>query len=116
MTGSTETLAVDPGELITRYMLASTIRKAGELDVASAENAKILSLDPDHIPARMSRAVEAIERRHFGEAQRDLIAVLNHPDLIGYLRQGPDAFALLPPSITSIVNRRKGTRRPGAGA
>ena len=89
LTGLTEGSAVDSGELITRYILASIIRKSGDLALAAAENAKILCLDPDHIPARMLRAVEAIERRKFGEAQRDLFAVLNHPDLIGYIRKDP---------------------------
>ena len=37
----------------------------------------------------MSRAGEAIERRRFGEAQRDLNAVLDHPYLIEYLRKDP---------------------------
>ncbi len=88
-TGSNESAAVDPDELSTRYVLASTIRKAGQLDLAYAEIAKILRLDPDYIPARMMHAVEAIENRHYDEAQRDLSAVLNHPNLIEYIREDP---------------------------
>ena len=87
--GPTDTRTVDPAELSARFMLESSIRQAGESDVASAENAKILLLDPDFIPARMARAIEAIELRRFDEAQRDVSAVLNHPDLIEYLRKDP---------------------------
>ena len=71
-TGSTESFSFDRDELSTRYVLASTIRKAGQLELAYAEIAKILRLDPDYIPARTMHAVEAIENRHFDEAQRDL--------------------------------------------
>jgi eukaryotic-like serine/threonine-protein kinase len=90
--GPAETLEVDFDDLRTRYKLAESIRKAGESDVASAEFAKILALDPEQIPARMSRAKEAIEHRRFGEAERDLNAVLNHPHLIEYLRKDPTLF------------------------
>jgi tetratricopeptide (TPR) repeat protein len=87
--GPNETLAVDPAELRTRITLASSIRQAGESDVASAENAKILVLDPDFIPARLARAIEEFELRRFNEGQRDLSAVLDHPALIEYLRKDP---------------------------
>jgi serine/threonine protein kinase len=87
--GPAETGAVDLDDLSTRYKLAVSIRKAGKPDVAAAEIAKILVLDPDYIPARMARAVDAIKRRRFREAERDLHAVLDHPDLIEYLRKDP---------------------------
>jgi hypothetical protein len=80
---------VHPSELNTRFMLASTLRKAGQVDFASVENARILILDPGHIPARMARALEAIDGRQFGQAGRDLEMLLNHPNLIGYLRRDP---------------------------
>ena len=86
---SIEGVDVDPSELNTRYMLASTLRKAGERVIALSENAKILILDPDHIPARMTRALDAIDGQQFGQAERDLDVLLNHPNLIGYLRRDP---------------------------
>ncbi len=86
---SMQGVKVQASELTTRYMLASTLRKAGEPDIASGENAKILILDPDHIPARMARALEAIDRRQFDQAQRDLDMLLDHPNLMGYLRRDP---------------------------
>ena len=85
----TETVGVDPDDLSARYKLAESIRKAGESDLASAENAKILVLDPEYIPARMARARESIEHGRFGEAERDLNAVLDHPYLMEYLRKDP---------------------------
>jgi eukaryotic-like serine/threonine-protein kinase len=84
-----ETPEVDLDDLSTRYQLAVSIRKAGKPEVASAENAKILVLDPEYIPARVARAREAIERHRFGEAERDLNAVLDHPHLTEYLRKDP---------------------------
>jgi serine/threonine protein kinase len=87
--GSGRDVEADAEEINARVVLASTIRKAGESEVASAEYAKILILDPDHIPSRMTRAMEAIESQRFGEARRDLEAILNHPGLISHLRKDP---------------------------
>ena len=87
--GSMEGVTIDPSELNTRYMLASTIRKSGEQAIASGEYAKILILDPDHIPARMTRALEAINGRHFAQAECDFDALLSHPQLLEYLRRDP---------------------------
>jgi eukaryotic-like serine/threonine-protein kinase len=89
VTGQAENLEVDFDDLNTRYKLATSIRNSGQLDVASAEYAKVLILDPEHIPARMARAREAVEHLRFGEAERDLNAVLNNPHLIEYLRKDP---------------------------
>jgi hypothetical protein len=63
--------------------------------VASDENAKILLLDPDYIPARMARVLESIEGRRFGEAQSELSIVLNRLDLIEYLRKDPSLLRCL---------------------
>ena len=73
-------------------MLAVAIRKAGDAKLADLELAKILTLDPDHIPARMIRALNAAESRRFAEALRDLNVILNHPGLSGYLRKDPSLF------------------------
>ena len=90
-----QVLAVDPGELSTRLDLASKIRNAGDLELAASEYAKVLMLDPDHIPARMSRALEAIKNKRFGERGTTLKRVLNHPRLTEYLRRNPPFFRFL---------------------
>jgi serine/threonine protein kinase/tetratricopeptide (TPR) repeat protein len=81
--------AVDPGECSIRLVLASKIRDAGDRELASSEYAKILMLDPDHVPTRTFRALDAIEDKRFGQAQYDLQLVLNHPHLTEYLRRNP---------------------------
>jgi eukaryotic-like serine/threonine-protein kinase len=80
---------VDPGELSIRLVLASKIRDAGDRELASSEYAKILMLDPEHLPTRTFRALDAIEDKRFGHAQRDLQLVLNNPHLTEYLRRNP---------------------------
>ena len=81
--------AVDRGELSMRLELASKIRDVGDRELASNEYAKILLLDPDHIPARTFRALSAIDHESFDQAEYDLKLVLNHPQLIEYLRRNP---------------------------
>ena len=88
--GSTETLGVDPDELSTRYMLASSIRRAGESDLAAAGDRK----DPGSrsrttSPRAWREPVEAIEPGDSTRPSATLNAVLNHPDLIEYLRKDP---------------------------
>jgi hypothetical protein len=86
---------VGPAELSARLDLASKIRNAGEHALATDEYAKVLVLDPDHIPARMSRALEAIRNGRIGPAEHDLELVLNHPRLTDYLRRNPAFFRYL---------------------
>jgi eukaryotic-like serine/threonine-protein kinase len=88
-------LAVDPGELNKRLMLASKIHNAGDRELASIEYAKVLMLDPDHIPARTIRALDEIKNKRFDEAHHDLELVLSHPHLMEYLRRNPPFWHFL---------------------
>ena len=65
------------------------------LAIAAAELEKILTLDPQHITARMARMMQSLEQGRFQEARNDLDLVLNYPVLIGYLRKDPDGFRFL---------------------
>ena len=65
------------------------------LAIAAAELEKILTLDPQHIIARMQRMMQSLEQGRFQEARNDLDVVLNYPVLIGYLRKDPDGFRFL---------------------
>ena len=65
------------------------------LAIASAELDKILTLDPQHTTARMTRMLKSLEQGRFQEARNDLDLVLNRPVLIGYLRKDPDHFKFL---------------------
>ena len=87
-----EGVTIDPSELNTRYMLASTIRKSGEQAIASGEYAKILILDPDHIPARMTRALEAINGRHFAQAECDFDVAIESSAIARISAQGPALY------------------------
>jgi len=84
-----KTAAADPDEINARGVLASAIREAGDSKLADAELAKILILDPDNIPARMIRALDALKNQRFEEALRDLNVILSHPGLTDYLRKDP---------------------------
>jgi tetratricopeptide (TPR) repeat protein len=75
-----------PGEFEIRVGLATAIRQAGEFDLAEVEFAKILLLEPDHIGVRMTCAMQAVDSGRLDEALPQLNAILNHPDLIEYLR------------------------------
>ena len=88
-------LPVDPSELSIRLVLASKIRDAGDRELASTEYAKVLLIDPGHIPARTSRALTEIKDERFGAALLDLEVVLNHPRLVEYLRRNPPFLAFL---------------------
>jgi eukaryotic-like serine/threonine-protein kinase len=95
LSGGTQILTVDPDELITRLALASKIQNAGDPELASTEYAKVLMLDPDHIPARTIRALEEIKNKRFEQAHHDLELVLNHPHLMEYLRRNPPFWRFL---------------------
>ena len=56
---------------------------------------KILTLDPQHIIARMARMMQSLEQGHLHEARNDLDLVLNHPKLIAELRKNPQVFPFL---------------------
>ena len=93
--GDAQFLAVDPGELSVRLVLASRILDSGDRELAACEYAKILTLDPHHVPARISRALEEIEDERFGQALRDLDVVLEHPHLMEYLTRNPSLLRAL---------------------
>ena len=93
--GDVQALVVDPGELSVRLVLASRIRNTGDRQLAASEYVKILMLDPDHIPARMFRALEALENEQLSQAQSDLEAVLNNPHLMGSLARNPSLLRSL---------------------
>jgi serine/threonine protein kinase/Flp pilus assembly protein TadD len=82
-------------EIIARARLATRIREAGDQDLASAELAKILILDPDQIAVRITRAVQALEARQFDEAYREFDLALNHPGLSDYVSQKEPALVRL---------------------
>jgi len=111
---------IEPDELDARAALAlSIITKAGTnkfrdeaaetdlttprahastpdaLAIASAELEKILTLDPQHLIARMMRMMQSLEQGHLQEARNDLDLVLNHPNLIAELRKNPQVFRFL---------------------
>jgi len=65
------------------------------LAIAAAELEKILTLDPQHIIARMQRMMQSLEQGRFQEARNDLDLVLNYSVLIGYLRKDPNGFRFL---------------------
>ena len=65
------------------------------LAIAAAELEKILTLDPQHITARMARMMQSLEQGHFQEARNDLDLVLNYPMLIADLRKDPEGFRFL---------------------
>jgi tetratricopeptide (TPR) repeat protein len=100
--GSTVPASIE--ELEARASLATTIREAGERDLAAAELGKILLLEPDHIGVRMTRAIQALEAGRLDDAWPDLQTVMAHPGLAAYLREEPLIFKRLhEPSHRSLL-------------
>jgi serine/threonine protein kinase/tetratricopeptide (TPR) repeat protein len=81
---------VEADELNARLDVARKIRVAGDIELAHAEFSKVLVFDPDHLPARMERALLAIERSRFNEAARDIECVLSHRGLNTYIAEHSD--------------------------
>ena len=84
------------GESTPAPTLAAALRQAELFPLAGAEVEKILVIQPDHIPARLFRAEQAIADRRFDAARADLAVVLGHPGLEDYVR-GYDRLAQPPP-------------------
>jgi eukaryotic-like serine/threonine-protein kinase len=80
---------IEPDELTTRAVLAQTLIRAGEPELALVELGKILMLDQDHFAARMIRAQVSIALRRFDDAENDLDVILDHPGLSAYFRADP---------------------------
>jgi len=81
---------VEADELNARSKLAENIREAGDIELATAEFTKVLLIDPDNLPARMHRALLAMESGRFDDAGRDLDRVLTNPGLNAHLAEHPD--------------------------
>jgi len=81
---------VDADELNARLLIARRIREAGNIELAGAELTKALLIAPDHLAARMDRALLTIETGRFDEAGRDLDRILEHPGLNSYLAECPE--------------------------
>ena len=103
----TKTAAVNPEEINARGVLASAIRKVGDSKLADSELAKILILDPDNIPARMIRALDALKNERFEAALRDLNSILTQPGLIGYLRKDPSFLRSFHQATHRFLRNRK---------
>jgi tetratricopeptide (TPR) repeat protein len=73
----------------------SVARPIGALGIAATELDKVLALDRGHLTARMTRMMQSLEERRFGEARDDLERVLQHPGLPDHLRTGPEKFDFL---------------------
>jgi serine/threonine protein kinase/tetratricopeptide (TPR) repeat protein len=80
----------DRGDLDSRTELALIIQGSGAFELADAEAAKILVLDPGHLAARWLRVMRAIEGHRFDEIRQDLDLVLNHAELENYVRTQPN--------------------------
>ncbi len=72
--------------------MALAIQHAGDIELARVETDKILSLAPDHIPARTMRVEQAIETGRFDLARTELDTILKHPRLIDHLEASPDSL------------------------
>ncbi len=98
----------DPDDLDARAVLASLIRDAGELELASAEFEKILVLDPDHILGLWMHALQANDSHQFDRAGRDFDALLGHPGLIEYFRKNPKCIDTFRYAIRDFLRNAKG--------
>jgi serine/threonine protein kinase len=83
--GRDDFTGVPPEEVEARATLAGILRHAELLPLAAAEADKILMIQPDHIPARLFRAEEAITARRFDVARSELDAVFGRPELEEYV-------------------------------
>jgi tetratricopeptide (TPR) repeat protein len=90
--GVDEAIEVDPEGIYGRIMLAKFLHEAEESSLARVEIEKILVIQPDHIPARLLRAEQAIADRRFDAARAELDAVLGHPGLEDHLLGNGDAL------------------------
>lgn len=77
-------------ELNARLNVARKIQEAGDVELAAAEFSKVLLFDPDHLAARMERALLAIQSGRLNDAGRDIDCVLAHPGLNAYLTEHPE--------------------------
>jgi eukaryotic-like serine/threonine-protein kinase len=104
-------LEIDQDELAARAFFASTLHAANEPALAEVEFGKIVALDPDHIDARMMRAMQSIDAGRLDEAFPDLEAILNHPGLVEHLRKEPMLLARMHGPSESLINNLHGASR-----
>jgi tetratricopeptide (TPR) repeat protein len=97
---------IDPDDLEARAVLAAAISKAGALELATAELEKILVLDPNHLWARSAHMMQELVQGHFHAAEGDLDLVLNHANLLDYLRSDPRNFEFLRDAARQFALRR----------
>ena len=95
---------IDQDELAARASFASMLHAANEPALAEVEFGKILALDPDHIDARMMRAMQSIEAGRLDEAFPDLEVILNHPGLVEHLRKEPMLLARMQGPTKSLIS------------
>jgi len=81
---------IDSEELNARLTIAQQIREAGDIELAMVELTKALVIDPDHLAARMERALLAIKLGRFDDVRSDLDRIMAHPRLIAYLAEHPN--------------------------
>jgi hypothetical protein len=87
--GSSTNVEFDPQEVAIRVGLATRIRLSGQLDLAAVEFGKVLLLEPDHFPVRMTRALLSLDTGRFEAAQQDLDALMTNPGLVDYIHNNP---------------------------
>ncbi|MGO9465089.1 MAG: protein kinase domain-containing protein [Isosphaeraceae bacterium] len=100
-------VGINADELNARSTIALKIREAGDVELATAEFTKVLLFDPDHIAARMQRALMAVESGRFDAAASDINCVLAHPGLNAYLAERPDFITGLYSAAQEYLNHGK---------
>ncbi len=98
---------VDADEFNARLIIARKIREAGNMELAMVEFTKALVIDPDHLAARMERALLAIETGRYDDAGRDLDRVLTHPGLTAYLATHPEFISCFYSASSEYLNQGK---------
>ncbi len=98
---------VEADELNARLLIARKIQEAGDIELATAEFTKVLRIDPDHLAARMERALLAIESGRFDDARGDLDRVLDHPWLNAYLAEHRDFINNLYSASSAYLSQGK---------
>jgi tetratricopeptide (TPR) repeat protein len=82
---SRRVLAIDPGDVDLRLVVAGRLRDRGYPQAALEELNSILEVKPDHLVARYNRAV-LLRKLHQDGADRDFAFLVDHPQLENLLR------------------------------
>ena len=97
----------DREDLEARAKLAEALRQARFHPLAFSEYSKVLAIQPNHIPARIARAEQAILDGQFDEARIDLAVVFDAPGLEDYVRRYPRALIPLLDITRMLLNVRR---------